>query len=71
MDEINNRITTTGTGLWLADTIPSYFLRSKKSFAPKWSKTRHFKELLVFMKFDTRIIGSMKLTFKFDKNEIL
>ena len=34
MDEINNSITTTGTGLWLADTIPSYFLRSKKSFAP-------------------------------------
>jgi hypothetical protein len=34
MEELNNTVTTQGTGLWLADTIPSYFLRSRKSYAP-------------------------------------
>lgn len=29
----NNTVTTAGSGLWLADTIPAYFLRSSKSYS--------------------------------------
>ncbi len=34
MTTINNNVNVEGNGLWLADTIPSYFLRSRKSYAP-------------------------------------
>lgn len=34
MTTINNTVDVEGNGLWLADTIPSYFLRSRKSYAP-------------------------------------